>query len=194
MVARKHPDGAAASLQAYFAADLIMRAPTGVLLAKVGEFRTMFGVYVLGVCLSIAIAYAEDLNLLVALSAALGAMSAASIVAFNAVAPVVVGYEHATQLLGISYTVVWTLPALTVMPIISLAHPVDLDYKWTFVTCGICSLCAAACTGMSWFYSNRRGSQIHPQVALDAWVLVPVPIVDDMHITDRRYSEIVDEE
>jgi MFS family permease len=190
MAVRGHADGAADSLRFYFGADLIMRAPSGILLAKVGEFRTMFIVYAVGAGLCVAMAYASDYNSLVGLSAALGAMSAASVVSFNAVTPVVVGYEHSTQLLGISYTVVWTLPALTVIPLISLANPVDLDYKYTYIASGACSFCAAACTGISWIYSNRRGSQIHPQVAPDAWVLVPVPIVDDLHITDTRYSDM----
>jgi MFS family permease len=187
MAARGYTDDAPDALKFYFLADLIMRMPTGIILAKVGEFRTMFSVFVVGTGLCVAIAYVKSYYALVALSAALGAMSAASLVSFNAVAPVVVGYEHAVQLLGISYSVVWTLPALTVMPIIELANPMDQDYKYTFISCGAISALAAIFTGVAWLYSNRRGSQIHPQVARDAWVLVPVPITDDMHITDTRY-------
>lgn len=104
----------------------------------------------------------------------------------------VVGYEHATQLLGFSYSFVWTLPALTVMPLVSAVNPFDLDYTWTFVAFGASSLFAAFSTAVSWYYSNKRGSQIHPQVAADAWVLVPVPVVDVEEI--RRFSYDADEE
>jgi hypothetical protein len=74
------------------------------------------------------------------------------------------------------------------MPLISLANPLDLDYAWTMLACGGCSLLAAISTGISLFCSNRRGSQIHPHVAPAAWVLVPVPVVDDQLLADTSYT------
>jgi hypothetical protein len=88
MAVRGYEDQAADSLRYFYAADLLMRAPTGALVAKTGEFQTMLGVFVVGAGLCVGIAYAEDYRSLVLLSGALGAVSSAATVAFNAVAPV----------------------------------------------------------------------------------------------------------
>jgi hypothetical protein len=61
-----------------------MRAPTGIVLAKVGEFRTQLSVFLIAAGICVATAFAQDYMSLVILSAGLGATAAASLVSLYA--------------------------------------------------------------------------------------------------------------